>query len=269
MAGSATDRNQRPARLHHRVDGPPAAPVLVFGPSLGTELDLFDPQVAGLADRYRTVRFDLRGHGRSEVPAGPYTMADLAGDVIALLDSLDVRTFGYVGVSIGGAIGQWLGLHHGDRLDALVICASAARFGERQAWDERAARVRAEGTGWLVPSRTGAWFTPEFARSQPDGAERLLTMLRGTPREGYAGCCDAIGGFDVRDRLGGIAVPTLVIAGEKDPTTPPDTGKLIADGIPGASLLVVPDCSHLLNYERPEAVNSAIAEHLAAAGRRG
>lgn len=252
------------ARLHHDVQGPEEAPVLVFGPSLGTDLGLFDAQVAGLAGSYRIVRFDLRGHGRSEVPSGPYTIGELAADVVVLLDSLGVARFSYCGVSIGGAIGQQLASEHGDRMDALVICASAARFADPDSWPVRAAKVREEGTEFLVPSRTGAWFTAEFAQRNPAEAERLLMMLRTTPPEGYAGCCEAIGAFDVRDRLGGITVPTLVIAGSEDPATPPDMCHVIADGIPSARFQVVAGASHLLNAERPDVANAAIVGHLAA-----
>ncbi|MFE7204072.1 3-oxoadipate enol-lactonase [Pseudonocardia alni] len=253
------------ARLHHDLHGPEDAPALVFGPSLGTDLGLFDAQVAALSGEYRVIRFDLRGHGGSEVPPGPYTIGALAEDVIALLDSLAVDRFSYCGVSIGGAIGQWLGIHHGDRMDGLIICASAARFADPEGWPVRAAKVRAEGTEFLVPSRTGAWFTAEFAEREPAEAQRLLAMLRSTPAEGYAGCCEAIGAYDVRDRLRDIAVPTLVIAGEEDPATPPDMCREIADGIPGARFRIVPGASHLLNAEKPEIANPAIAEHLAAA----
>ncbi|GII23312.1 3-oxoadipate enol-lactonase [Planosporangium mesophilum] len=261
------DTGNRTARLNYRVDGPDDAPVVVFGPSLGTDLGLFEPQAAALAGRYRVIRHDLRGHGGSEVPAGPYTIGELAGDVIALLDSLGVQRFSYCGVSIGGAIGQWLGVHHADRLDALVICASAARFADPESWPVRAAKVRAEGTEFLVPSRTGAWFTPGFAAREPERAEWLLGMLRTTPPEGYAGCCEAIGVFDVRDRLAGITAPTLVLAGSEDPATPVDMVRQIADGIPGARFQVVEDASHLLNVEKPEIANAAIAEHLAAITR--
>ncbi|GGU23881.1 3-oxoadipate enol-lactonase [Lentzea flava] len=247
--------------IHYTVDGPDDAEVLVLGPSIGTSLGLFDAQVAAFADRWRVVRFDLRGHGGSPVLPGPYTVADLAGDVLELLDHLRVRRFHYLGVSIGGAIGQWLALHS-DRLLTLTICASAAQFADPPQWPARAATVRAQGTSVMVPSRLGTWFTQEFAEREPAEAERLLDMLRATAAEGYAGCCEAIGTFDVRDELGRITVPTLVLAGGDDPATPIDTVRAIADGIPGASFAVVPDAAHLLTAERPEVVNAMVADHL-------
>jgi 3-oxoadipate enol-lactonase len=251
--------------LHHVIDGPAEAPVLVLGPSLGTDLHLFDAQVAALADRYRIVRFDLPGHGGSPAPAGPYTMAGMAGDVLALLDRLGVEGFHYAGVSVGGAIGQQLAVDHGERLVSLTVCASAARFADPESWPVRAATVRAEGPEAMLASRPGTWFTHDLARREPEQAGRLLAMLRATAREGYAGCCEAIGAFDVRARLGEIRVPTLAVAGAEDPATPPDMVRAIADGVPGATFVVVPHAAHLVNAEQPEAVNEAVAAHLARA----
>lgn len=257
------------ARLNCQIAGPEDAPVVVLGPSLGTDLGLFDSQTAALEGKYRVIRYDLRGHGNSEVPQGPYTIQAMAEDVLALLDELGVRRFSYVGVSIGGAIAQWIGVHHGDRLDGLVIIASAAQFYDPPSWSERAKKVLAEGTGFLVPSRTGAWFTEEFAEQQPEAAEWLLRMLRTTPREGYAGCCEAIGEYDLRGQLHKVTAPTLVISGEEDPATPVETCRAIADGIPGAELLVVAGVSHLLNVEAPDVTNAAIVRHLDIANRIG
>ncbi|WP_394618066.1 3-oxoadipate enol-lactonase [Lentzea sp. JNUCC 0626] len=248
--------------IHYAVDGPADADVLVLGPSLGTDLGLFDAQVAALADRWRVIRFDLRGHGRTPAAPGPYTMADLASDVVELLDHLGVRTFHYLGVSIGGAIGQQLALSYPARVLTLTICASAARFADPPQWPVRAATVRAEGVEAMVASRPGTWFTHEFAAREPEEARRLLDMLRATSAEGYAGCCEAIAAFDVRADLGRVAVPTLVIAGADDPATPPDLVREIADGVPGARFEVVADSAHLLTAERPEVVNAMIAGHL-------
>ena len=249
--------------LHHSVDGPADAPVLVLGPSLGTDLGLFDAQVAAFADRWRVVRYDLRGHGRSPAPEGPYSMADLADDVLEVLDHLGVERFHYAGVSLGGAIGQWLAIDSADRVLSLAVCASAARFPDPASWTARAAVARADGTEAMVASRTGTWFTAEFAEQRPAEAERLLTMLRETSSEGYAGCCEAISAFDVRHELAQVTAPTLVIAGSVDPATPVATVREIADGIPGARFVEVPGAAHLVNVERPDEVNSALTEHLA------
>lgn len=254
-----------PTVLYHRVDGPADGPVVVFGPSLGTDLHLFDSQADALARRYRVVRVDLPGHGHSPAADGPYTMPGLARDVLAVADRLGIGRFHYAGVSIGGAIGLQLALDHGERLLSLAVCASAARFADRASWPGRAATVRAEGTAAMLASRPGTWFTHEFARAEPAQAQRLLDMLRATSAEGYAGCCEAIGAFDVRARLAEIRVPTCAIAGAEDPATPPDMVRAIADGIPGAAFHVVPATAHLLNAERPGDVNDLLAAHLAAA----
>ncbi len=248
--------------LHYVVDGPADGPVLVLGPSLGTDLGLFDAQVAELSDRWRTVRFDLPGHGRSPAPPGPYTMPGIAADVLALLDGLAVRRFHYAGVSIGGAIGQQLALDAGERLLSLTVCASAARFADPPSWAVRAATVRAQGTGAMVPSRTGTWWVPAFAQRAPQEVERLLAMLRDTSSEGYAGCCEAISAFDVRAELSRISAPTLVLAGAEDPATPIEMVRQIADGVPGARFVVVARAAHLLNAERPAEINRALVEHL-------
>jgi 3-oxoadipate enol-lactonase len=262
MTTSREPEPQNASRLHFVEDGPSDAPVLVLGPSLGTDLGLFDAQARDLADAYRVIRYDLRGHGGSAVVPGPYTVADLADDVLVLLDELGVDRFTYAGVSLGGAIGLQLAVTVPDRVDRLIVMASAARFPDPPSWKARADRVRAEGTEFLTPSRIGAWVTPGFADSHPAETERLLGMLRGTPREGYAACCETIETFDVGDRLSKITAPTLVIAGADDPATPPDTVRLIADGIPDARFVVVPQASHLVSAEQPDVVTAEIRRFL-------
>lgn len=249
------------ARLHAVVDGPEDGPVLVLGPSLGTDVGLFDAQVEEFAGSHRVVRFDLRGHGRSDVVPGPCTMADLAGDVVALLDRLGVGRFSYAGVSIGGGIGQQLALTVPDRLDRLAIIASAAQFADPPSWAVRADQVRTQGTEFLAPTRIGTWFTAPWAEQHPAEAERLVQMLRDTPYEGYAACCQAIEMFDVRDRLGEISAPTLVLAGAQDPATPPERVRLIADSIPGARLVIVEEAGHLPNATHCGIVNAELRAH--------
>ncbi len=250
--------------LHHRIDGSDDAPVLVLGPSLGTDLHLFDAQVDALADRFRIVRFDLPGHGRSPTPDGPYSMAGMAADVVALLDRLGIDRVHWAGVSIGGAIGQQLALDHPGRVLSLTAIASSARFADPDSWPQRAATVRENGTEAMVGSRPGTWYVPSFADT-PE-ATRLLDMLRATRDEGYAGCCEAIATFDVRDRLGSLTVPVLAIAGAEDPATPPDMVRVIADSAPHGRFEIVADAAHLLNAEKPEQVSTLLAEHLASIG---
>jgi 3-oxoadipate enol-lactonase len=249
------------ARLHAVEDGPADGPVLVLGPSLGTDTGLFDAQVAGFAGTHRVIRYDLRGHGGSEVVPGSCTMADLAGDVLALLDSLGIERFSYAGVSIGGAIGLQLALTVPERVQRLAVLASAARFADAESYAVRAQKVRAEGTAFLEPSRTGLWFTEEFVEQDPAEAERLLAMLRSTPAEGYAACCEAIADFDVRSRIGEISAPTLVIAGSEDPATTPELMRQLAEGIAGSEFVVVPGAGHLPNATHPDTINPALHAH--------
>src|SRR3954451_11145106 len=216
MTTSGDPGRQQLVALHHVEDGPADAPVLVLGPSLGTDLGLFDAQARDLADIHRGIRYDLRGHGRSPVVPGPCSVADLAGDVLQLLDRLGIERFAYAGVSLGGAIGLQLAVTVPERLFRLVVVASAARFPDPSSWKERAERVRAAGTEFLVPSRIGAWVTPRFAESRPQETERLLGMLRSTSGKGYAACCEILEPFDLRNRLTEIIAPSLVIAGADD-----------------------------------------------------
>ena len=237
-------------RLHHRVDGPESAPVLVFGNSIGTTLELWDAQVPAFAGPFRMLRYDQLGHGRSEVPPGPYTVELLGGELLALLDELGVERFSFCGLSLGGAVGMWLGANAGDRLDRLVLAGTSACFGPPERWIERAEIVRSEGMAPLADATMGRWFTPAF-----DGVPLFRQMFLAAPPEGYAACCDALADWDFRGNLGAVSAPTLVLVGSDDPATPPDQARLIAEGISGACLREIPRASHLLNVERPDSFN--------------
>jgi len=248
-------------RLHHTVAGE-AGPAVLLGPSLGTTGELWHELVADLSRDHRVVSLDLRGHGRSPVPPGPYTVEGLAADVAATADELDLERFAYVGLSIGGAVGQVLGLDHGDRLSALVLCCTAPVFGDPATWSERAAQVRREGLEPLVEATTERWFTPAYRSAQPDRVAWVMDMFRATPAEGYAGCCEALARYDVTDRLADLAVPTRVVAGAEDPGTPPEVGRRIADSVPGADLVVLDGAAHIANVAVPGPFNAAVREHL-------
>ncbi|MEU5883756.1 3-oxoadipate enol-lactonase [Spirillospora sp. NPDC047279] len=244
--------------LHHRLDGPAGAPLLVLGPSLGTDLGLWDPQMPELGSRWRVLRYDLPGHGGSPPPDGPFTIDDLADEVAGLLDQVGADRAAYAGVSIGGAVGTALALRAPGRVAGLVLCCTSPRFGPPEAWRERAALVRREGTAPLAKTAAERWFTPGF-----DGAARYVEMVRATGPEGYAACCEALARFDATGRLAEITAPTLVIAGAEDvPTPPAGHGAVLADGIPGAELVVVDGAGHLANAERPADVTRAITGHL-------
>jgi len=233
-----------------------------LGGSLGTTLDMWDDLVEPLADRYHVVRFDTRGHGSSPIPPGPYTMGELAADVVALADDLDIDRFAYVGLSLGGAIGQTLAVEHPDRLTSLVLCCTAPVFGDPATWRERSARVTAEGMAWLVEITKQRWFTPSFIASHPERVKVILDMLASTSPVGYGACCDAIASYDLRQRIGEIKIPTRVIAGAQDPVTTVQVTGLLAERISGADHLVIAEAAHIANVARPEQFNATVIEHL-------
>ena len=253
--------------LHHLFEGSEEAPVLVMANSLGTTLRMWDEGAPALRERFRLLRYDHRGHGGSPVPPGLYTIEDLGRDALALLDGLGIERFSWCGLSIGGMVGMWLASKAPERVEGLVLCCTSALLGPRELWDERIRVARKEGMDALVDSVVVRWFTPEFFSAHPETVEKAAAMLRGTDPEGYAGCCAAIRDMDLRDRLGQIRAPTLVISAAEDPATPPEHGELIRDSIPGAGFEVIPGASHLANIEQPEAVTRAILDHLARQGR--
>jgi 3-oxoadipate enol-lactonase len=257
--------------LHHVLEGPEETPVLVAANSLGTTLRVWDDQAPALLESFRLLRYDHRGHGDSPVPPGPYAIDDLGRDVLALLDRLEVERFSFLGLSIGGMVGMWLASEAPERVERLVLCCTAARFAPPEQWAERAKTVRADGVGAIADAVLERWFTPAFRENRPDVVEWAESMLRGTPAEGYAGCCEAIRDADLRSRLGAIRAPTLVVAGADDPAAPPEQVELSRDSIPDARLVVVEQAAHLANVEQPEAVTRAMLEHLepVAQGRTG
>ncbi|MFI6947974.1 4-carboxymuconolactone decarboxylase [Streptomyces sp. NPDC050422] len=250
--------------LHHQVAGDLGAPPLLLGPSLGTALSVWDAQMAGLARAHRVVRWDLPGHGGTPAalfPAGG-GVAELGRQVLRLADALGIERFAYAGLSLGGAVGSWLALHHPDRITSLALVCSSARFGEPTAWRERAALVRAEGIGPVAGTAAARWFTADFADS-PD-ARAVVAGLRDVDPLAYAALCDALAAHDLRGVLAGVTVPTLVVAGRDDPATPVAHARELADTIPGSTLVELPGASHLANLERPAPVTSALLTHFAA-----
>ncbi|GHH82493.1 3-oxoadipate enol-lactonase [Streptomyces sulfonofaciens] len=244
--------------LHHLDEGAPTAPPLLLGPSLGTSTALWDGVAPELATSHRVIRWDLPGHGGSSPGLiGPgATVDDLARLVLALADALGIERFAYAGVSIGGAVGLHLAVHHPERLTSLAVICSSAHFGDGARWRERAASVRGEGLAPLVETADSRWFTPGFS------VPALLEDHRTADPGAYAACCDALAAFDIRDRLPEVAVPTLLIAGREDPATPPEHLREIADAVPGAQLTELPGASHLAPAERPAAVRAALRGHL-------
>ena len=252
------------AELNYLLEGPEDAPVLVLSNSLGTSLEMWDDQAPSLRERFRLLRYDTRGHGSSPTPPGPYTMADLGGDVISLLDRLGVERASFCGLSVGGMTGMWLASAAPERIERLVLLCTSALLGPKSVWDERIATARGRGMPALVDGVIERWFTPAFRSENPEAVGRMARALRETDPEGYAGCCAAIREMDLRGRLPSIRSPTLVVSGAEDPATPPEHGRLIRDSIPGARLEVVPGAAHIANVERPERITRLILTHLEA-----
>ncbi len=249
-------------RIHYRIDGKDDAPVLMFSNSLGADLSMWEPQAAALADRFRVLRYDTRGHGKSAVPAGPYAIAQLGGDVVALLDQLGVQRVYFCGLSMGGAIGQWLALNAPQRLDRLVLANTSAKFGTPELWRGRIDAVNAGGVAAIADAVLGRWFTADYAGREPAVLARMKAMMTATSAAGYAACCAAVRDVDHRDLLAGVTTPTLVIIGKHDAATPPADGALLAAGIPGAQR-VETDAAHISNIEAADAFNAALTSFLA------
>ncbi len=250
------------ARLQHDVQGPPDAPVLVLAPSVGATPAMWDPQLASFAGQYRVVRVAHRGHDAVEVPDGPYTLAELGGDVLALLDSLGVRRFSFCGLSLGGMVGMWLASRAPDRVARLALCCTSAYLPPARGWLDRAATVRASGMSAVADTVVARWFTPEFAVRRPEVVRRCREWLLSVPPEGYAGCCEAIAAMDLRADLPRVSAPTLVLAGSADPATPVPHAETIAALIPGARLAVVEGAAHLATVQDPGTTTDLLLDHL-------
>jgi 3-oxoadipate enol-lactonase len=251
--------------LHHRFEGPEDAPVLVLSNSLGTALDMWDDQAPALAERFRLLRYDARGHGRSPVPQPPYEIADFGRDVLALLDAEGIERVSFCGLSMGGMTGMWLAINVPERIDRLALCCTSAHMPPPDVWDDRAATVRAEGMEAVVDTTIERWFTPAALEERPEAVARIRRGVLDSPPEGYAACCEAIRDMDLRSAIAAITAPTLVIAGDEDPSAPPDEhGRLIADSIEGARMVVIERARHLANVEHPERFTGELLNHLTA-----
>ncbi len=257
---------RRPVRLAAALDGPRHAPVLVLGNSLGTTRELWEPQLAILGEHFRLLRYELRGHGGSPAPPGPYTIAELGADVLRLLDDFGVERASYCGVSLGGMIGMWLAAHAPDRIEALGLCCTSAFLPPADGWTQRAAQVRGHGMASVSRQVISRWFPAAYQAAAPGTVATFLTTLEGIEPEGYAGCCEAIAAMDQRGSLPAIAAPTVVISGAADPATPPWHGAVIARAIPGARLAVIRGAAHLANVSAAGEVTAILRAHLADVG---
>jgi len=249
------------APIAYTLEGPLDAPLVVLSNSLGTTLSMWDAQAAALAPDFRVLRYDTRGHGGSGPCGDACTLDVLGGDVLRLLDALDIERAHFCGISMGGLTGLWLGVHAGQRLRSLVVANSAARIGSAAAWNERAALVEANGMDEVAKGAAGRWFTPAFSERAPGVVAALADGLRRCDAAGYAACCRALAGADLRASLGAIAVPTLLIGGRHDPVTTVADLEFMRERIPGAQGTVL-ETSHLSNIEAPDAFTGALRAFL-------
>ncbi|MGB8962874.1 MAG: 3-oxoadipate enol-lactonase [Pseudonocardiaceae bacterium] len=255
----------RTVDVHYELSGAADSPVLVLSGPLGTTLEIWDPLVEALAEKFQVLRYDHRGHGRSAATGGNFTIVDLAVDVVALLDRLSIEQAAFCGLSLGGMVGICLAANVPKRLSSLVLCSTSAHFDDHGPWVERGATVRWVGTAGIAADVVAGWFTPDWASAHPEVVEKAIKMIGDTPDDGYAECCTAIAGWDGRKSIGRINTPTLVIGGAKDLETPVNpNAKTLAAGIYRAQLQVF-DGAHLAIFEEIARTKRLITKH--AAGR--
>ncbi len=238
--------------IHVEVEGRQDAPVLMLSNSLGTDLHMWDDQVAPFTQAFRLVRYDRRGHGRSSVPKGPYPMERLGRDVLAVLDGLGIDKVNWCGLSMGGMVGMWLGANAPDRVHKLVLSNTSSYFPDKAMWDARLKMAREKGLDGMVDANMERWFTKEFRERSPQAMDKMRKMFCATKLDGYIACGEGIRDMDHRPLLPKITAPTLVIAGRRDPATPLEGNEYIQQHIPNARLAVL-EAAHIANVEQPRA----------------
>ena len=250
------------ARMVYDVVG--EGPTIVFSHCLGGSRAVWSPLIDQLKDRYRCVAYDLRGQGESDATPGPYSMTQLADDALALMDALAIERCVFAGVSMGGMVGQHVALRAPQRLSALILADTAAGFDAagRAAWADRIVQLQRDGLAPLVDTMMGRWFTEAYRQAHPDVVARIAGILGASNLGGYVASCAAIRDHDVTAQLGHITVPTLVLCGENDPSTPLPLSQALAAGIPGAQLEVLPGLNHLPTFEAPERVSGVVEKFL-------
>ncbi|CAJ0690714.1 3-oxoadipate enol-lactonase [Ralstonia mannitolilytica] len=253
--------------IHYRIDGADG-PWVVLAHALGVDHQLWDGIAARLSDRHRVLRYDARGHGKTTAPHGAYTLFQMADDVFGLLDALSIAQVHFIGLSMGGMVGQILGVRHPQRLLSLTLCDTVCYtpVSAHAMWDERIGQVEAHGMSGIVEPTIQRWLTTPFREAHPDAVERIRALLRATPPHGYVGACLAIKALDTRGSLERIACPTLVMTGDQDTGAPVEVAREIASHIPNARLKVMSRAAHLAPIEQDEAFLTALDEFLGHAG---
>lgn len=249
--------------IHYQTFGDCAQPALIFSNSLGTNFNMWQPQIDTLKNDFYIVCYDTRGHGKSSAPQGPYSIDQLGTDVIHLLDHLHIKKAIFCGISMGGLTGQWLAIHYPDRFNHVIVCNTAAKIGQENAWNERAQLVREEGLDSIASTAASRWFTENFIKNHADVVATLSTNLAAGSPEGYASCCEALSKADLREQLKNIRIPVLVVAGSKDPVTTVADGQYMVNNIKSSALFEI-DASHISNIEQPEVFNQVLKQFIKA-----
>jgi 3-oxoadipate enol-lactonase len=250
--------------VHYTLQGSESSPVITLSHSLATNSSMWEPQLEKLLGSYRVLRYDTRGHGETDAPGGPYSLDMLAEDVLGLLQALGIGKTFFLGISMGGMIGQVLGLRASSMLSGLILCDTSSRVPEeaKPLWDERIEVVKKQGMGSQVETTIERWFTPRFREKRPDVVEKVAAMIRTTNPQGYIGCAHAIRSLDLTDRLSATEVPTLIVVGEEDPGTPVSASRMIHEKIKGSELVILKSAAHLSNIEQAETFNTAVLDFL-------
>ena len=251
-------------QINYELTGQENAPMVMLSHSLASSMVMWNPQLASLEAHFQVLRYDMRGHGDSDAPEGAYTLELLAEDAVALLDALGIDSVHFVGLSIGGMIGQGLALNHGDRLKSLALCDTSAIMPDeaQPILQERIAVARASGMADQVDGTLERWFTPQYLQENPPEVEMIRQQIAATPLAGYLGCSEALGGLNYLERLSEIKLPTLIMVGEEDPGTPVAASEAIQERIAGSQLVILPSARHLSNIEQADVFNQSLMAFL-------
>ncbi len=249
--------------LNYRFDGPEQGPIVMLSNSLASDLTMWDSQIPGLVKAgYRTLRYDSRGHGRSGVPAGPYSIEMLADDAVRLMDAFGLGRVHLCGLSMGGMVGQMLGARYSDRLLSLTLCSTAAHMPPREIWDERIETVSEKGMDAAVDATIDRWFTTAGQERLKTEVTKIRSMILATPVKGFCACCEALQDMDMRDPIRAIPTRTLIMVGEYDQGTPVSAARFIHEQIAGSELRIIPDAAHFANVEQCDIFNEALLEFI-------
>ena len=251
-------------QINYELSGKKGAPIVVLSHSLSSSLLMWNPQMDVLNPQFRVLRYDMRGHGKSDAPSGAYTLELLGEDVIGLLDTLNINQVHFVGLSLGGMIGQYLTLSHPHRLKSLALCdtSAIAPADAQPLWQERIEKARKQGMESLLEETMERWFTPSFLKQNSPMLALIRQEFLATPVSGYIGCIEAIRRLNYLDQLSRIKIPTLIMVGEDDPGTPVSASEAIHDRISNSKLVILPSARHLSNIEQNEAFNVHLMEFL-------